>query len=289
LKRNWIIVFLLSIVLGILSYFWPISGVFVFADIIGTLFLKYLKLISLPLIFFSLLSSLSNMVGFQEMKIVGRKICKYTLSTTLVSAIIALLLYLLMNPSKESSLIVNEIQKTNQTHSYLSFLMNIIPDNVISVFLENNVLGVAFLGILSGIGVQYLPQERRKLFQEFFSGIFDILLKITSFVLFFMPIGIWAFVTLLMKDMLDGSASLDRYFLYIFCVVAANIIQAVVVLPLFLKMKGIGPIKTFRGVFPALAMAFFSKSSSATLPLTMDCIQKNSKIDSWTHERYKRV
>lgn len=95
-------------------------------------------------------------------------------------------------------------------------------------------------------------------------------MKITGWIVLAMPIAVWAFLTLFVRD-LRGGLEIKNLALYLLCVVGANFIQAFIVLPLFLKIKGLSPLKTFKGMAPALSLAFFSKSSSATVPLAIKC------------------
>jgi Na+/H+-dicarboxylate symporter len=93
-----------------------------------------------------------------------------------------------------------------------------------------------------------------------------------------MPFAIWAFVTLFFKDMKEGTLEYESLALYLGCVVGANLIQAIVVLPLVLKWHRISPWNTFKGMLPALSIAFFTKSSSAALPMAVRCAEENVKI-----------
>ena len=92
-----------------------------------------------------------------------------------------------------------------------------------------------------------------------------------------MPIAIWAFVVLFIRDFNNG-LELKSIALYLSCVLAANLIQALVVLPAFLKWNGVSPLKLIKGMFPALSVAFFTKSSAAAIPMAMRCAQENVKI-----------
>jgi Na+/H+-dicarboxylate symporter len=94
-----------------------------------------------------------------------------------------------------------------------------------------------------------------------------------------MPIGVWAFVTLFVHDVRNGLDA-STVALYLLCVVLANLIQGAIILPLFLKMKGISPRRLFVGMMPALSMAFFAKSSSAAMPMAIQCAEKRVGISS---------
>jgi Na+/H+-dicarboxylate symporter len=102
-------------------------------------------------------------------------------------------------------------------------------------------------------------------------------MKVTTWIVSLMPLAIWAFVTLFVKDLNNG-LEMESIAFYLGCVVIANLIQAFIVLPLFLKSKGISPYQLARAMMPALSLAFFSKSSSAALPLAMQCAENKGGV-----------
>ena len=253
------------------------------AEALSTLFINSLKLISLPMIFLAIVSTLTRMSSMGEAGALLKKILKYTVATTLISATIGMILFLIIRPVNAGGAVGHVVQVDG---SYLSFLMKIIPENPIAPFLENNVLGLAFLASIFSLAVLKLPQKKGDLLRDLFGALFDTLLKITSALIQFMPIGILSFTILFFQSMKGNGDQLKPLFLYALCVIGANLIQGVIVLPLIVKLRGGSPLKTFRGMLPALTMAFFSKSSSASLPLTLDCAKNrlgiSNKVASFT-------
>ena len=118
-----------------------------------------------------------------------------------------------------------------QHKSYLSFLMNIIPSNMFQAFADGNVMGVVFISILLSISILFLPQEQKVFLNQLFSSLFAALIKLTTFIITLMPIAIWAFMALLVKDLHSNYAHMSRLVLYLMCVVGANLVQGVVILP----------------------------------------------------------
>ncbi len=278
MNRRWIgnILLVCAMGLGLLTGVLQVPFFHGVAETTSELFLRLLKLISLPIIFLSITSTISGMKDFQEMRRMGRKVLTYTIGTTLVAATIALILFLTVNPAK-GALHTDQLALTEITHqgSYLSFLMNIIPSNLAVAFAENNVIGVAFISVLLSVAVLFLPKGQKEFLHTLFSSLFAALLKITGFVISLMPLAIWAFVHLLVKDLRTNFDHFSSLMLYLGCVVGANLIQGLVILPLMLKWKKISPLKSFKGMVPALTIAFFSKSSNAALPVTMRSTEKN--------------
>lgn len=275
---------LVGVLLGLASGATGIHVLYQIATVISELFMNLLKLVSLPIIFLAITSTVTGMRNWEELQNLGRRILKYTLLTTVIAASIALLLFLIIDPVRgliqTTAAAAPPITNTN----YLSFAMKIIPPNLVEAFHENNVIGIAFVAFLLSIATLHLPDEPKKVLQSLFSSLFAVMLKITSYVIALMPIGIWAFMTLLMHDLSGHVEQFRPIMLYVCVVLGANFIQGLVVLPLLLKLRGISPMKTFRGVSKALLMAFVTKSSNATLPLsiatTRDNLQVSDKVAS---------
>lgn len=270
--------FLLSIgiVLGLMTGFFQTPFFDGIAQVASTLFISLLRLVSLPIIFLSIVSTASKMKSLSELKKIGGKVLKYTLITTIIAALVALGTFLFIDPVRVS--IEGTIHTTpTDTPDYLKYLVEMVPNNIVLPFSENNVVGVLFLAILFSLATLSLPDENRATLSQFFTSLYQAIMKITSWIIQLMPLAIWAFITLFVRDMQKG-LEVQSIAFYLACVIFANLIQAVIVLPLFLKFKGIAPIKLFKAMLPALSIAFFSKSSSAALPMTMQCAQERARV-----------
>jgi Na+/H+-dicarboxylate symporter len=272
---------LLAVILGVVTGILHVSFLDKVANVISEVFLNLLKLISLPIIFFSIVSTISGMKSFDEMKILGKKVLKYTLITTLIAAAIALGLFLIIDPVSSSTIVKNTVVGGGVVAggTYLSFLLKTVPSNMFQTLGDNNnVLGVVFIAMLLSISILCLPEENKKVLNSFFSSFFAAILKITTFIVYLIPFGIWSFVSIFVGDFNKNGENFHGIFLFSLVVLLANLIQGFVVLPILLKLKGISPIKSVKGMFKALTIAFLSKSSNVALPVTMQCAQHNLKI-----------
>lgn len=268
--------FALATLLGILGGALESPLLFSTAGVVSEIFINLLKLVSLPIIFLSIVSTATGMESIAEIKNLGFKVIKYTLLTTIVAASIALAIYVVVDPAR--SVIKEEAAiAASEQVSYFSYLMQTIPSNFVKPFSENNVIGVLFIAILLSLATISLPADNRQTLHQLFSSLFAAVMKVTHWLVKFMPIAIWAFITLFIKDMKNG-LEFKSLALYLLCVLAANLIQALIVLPCLLKWKGLSPIKTAKGMFPALSVAFFTKSSSAALPMAIRCAEENVKV-----------
>ena len=247
------------------------------AEITADLFMNFLKLLSIPIIFLSITSTLSGMRNQLEIGNLARKVFTYTLLTTSIAATVGLVLFFIIQPSAKINITDAAQIARAPADTYLSFLWKIVPNNVVQVFLENNVIGTAFIGFIIGIAATHLPEDHRVPVHQIFSSFFKLILKITEGIAYLIPLGTWAFTALLFKD-LSNTNSFKHLGLYLLTVVSANLVQGFIVLPLLLKYKKISPIKLAKACFAALSLAFFSKSSNATLPLTLKCAEKGAGI-----------
>jgi Na+/H+-dicarboxylate symporter len=278
-KINPNIFFAVAIILGVLTGCLHNAFLFGLAETISQLFINLLKLVSLPIIFLSIVSTAAGMENMEQIRKLGQKVIKYTLLTTVIAATIALSLFMSINPVKESASLAaaqTSAQAASQP-SYLSFFIQIVPSNIVQPFYENNVIGVLFLAMLLSFAIISLPNQHRTILHSFFSSIYAAIIMITRWVVAIMPIAIWAFITLFMRDLSQG-LDIKSLALYLTCIIAANLIQAFIVLPSLLKIKGVSPWRMFKGMSPALSVAFFTKSSAAALPMAMRCAEENVGI-----------
>ena len=267
----------IATVLGLFAGYLNLPSIDATADAISEIFINLLKLVSLPIIFLSIVSTASGMDSVNEIKSLGKRVIKYTLLTTIIAASVALGLFVIINPvsSTISSEALTEVHA--QQGSYYSYLIKSIPSNIVQPFSENHVIGVLFIAMLLSLATLSLPQQNRAVLHSFFSSLYAAIMKVTAWIVMLMPLAIWAFITLFVKDFRQG-LEIKSLALYLAVVLLANFVQAVIVLPLFLKSKGISPIQMARGMMPALSVAFFTKSSSAALPMAIRCAQENIKM-----------
>lgn len=280
-KKNWFnpnIFLALAIIVGIITGYFHTNTTDAAASIVSQIFINFLKLVSLPIIFLSIVSTASGMESVDEIKTIGKKVLKYTLLTTFIAAVIALVLFLAVNPVR--GIVISEKIDDVQQGSlpgYFNYLISVIPSNIVQPFSENNVIGVLLLAMVLSFAMLTLPAEKRKVLHTFFASLYAAIMKITMWIITIMPLAVWAFITLFLKDLRSG-LEVKSLALYLSCVLAANLIQAVFVLPAFLKSRGVSPTGLAKQMFPALSVAFFSKSSSAALPMAIRCAEENAGV-----------
>lgn len=281
LLKHPVFLLLFALVAGILCGLYPVDRIISLADVVAMIFVNLLKLISLPLIFLALVSTITQMASKSELKIYGGAVLKYTLLTTILAATLGLGLFLWLNPVGVAHEFAQTMLPVVPTGSYWDYLVKSIPSNIISPFSEGNVIAVLLLALLMSFAIIQLPETQKTYLNSLFSNLYSALLQIAKTILVFIPIAIWAFITQFVFS-LKGGDQLASIGVYLACVLLANLIQGTIILPSFLKIKGLSPLKTIKAMYPALNVAFWSKSSAATLPLTMQCAQERLGISQKT-------
>ena len=267
-----------SILLGILAGISNQEILIKTAEGISKLFMNYLSMIAAPIVCLAIFSTLVSMGGLDQIKHLARRLLFYTLLTTLLAALVALGCFLLFDP-------VSFVQKgegsfqVSSSHSYINFLIDIVPSNIVSAFLENKVISVAFLGFLFGITAHFLPEEHRTTLQKGFSALFQLFLKVAQLVVYGMPIAVWAFTTILTQELSRQNTEVSGIWAYLGVIVLSNLIQGFIVIPLLLKAKGLSPWKVAKGASKALLVAFFTKSSNAALPVGLKAAKEELGMD----------
>ncbi len=273
------LILLLAGLCGVLTGWLDLNELNQASQVVSDLFIRMLQLISLPIIFFALVSTLSGMGELSDVKRLGGQVLKYTVLTTLIAATVALALYLTLNPANNLLVASSSAAPPEATGSYWSYLIGVIPSSFVEPFYTHNVMGVLFLAILFSAAMMGLERDRRTTLHSFFDGMFAVIMKMTGLILKLMPLAVWAFVTQFMHD-LQNQKILQDLALYLLCVLLANVVQAGVVLPLLLKLKGGSPGRALKAMWPALTVAFFAKSSTAALPYAVEAAEKNLGVQS---------
>ncbi len=277
-KRSYLFL-LIAMLLGIGTGFLGEKTSIQLAEVVSTLFLNYLAMIAAPIVLLAILSTLLNMEQLDRLKGLGKKVLSYTLLTTFLASIVALSLFLYLDPVSSMQSTVGAAVEIPQ-QSYVKFLVEIIPSNIFKAFLENKVISIAFLGFLFGITAHFLPKEERATLQRGFNSLFQLFLKIAQLATKVMPIAVWAFMTLLIKELQEHKDGIDRIWTYLGVIVLANLVQGLVIIPLILKLKGLSPWKVAKGASKAIILAFFTKSSNATLPMSLKVAREELEIEA---------
>ena len=255
----------------------------------GDIFIKALKMIIIPLIFTSIISGIANVGSGDNLGRLGFKTIGYYLSTSTAALFTGLVIVNIFKPGVGADLgFANQVEGLGVAkESFGSTLMNIVPDNLFVAMVENQMLSIIFFAILMGFFITKTKEKSQKILLVFFDSLFELIMKITLFVIRFTPYGIFGIVAKQIAENNDLGELFSRLGLFMLVVILGLFIHAFIVLPIVLKTIGrVSPIKHFNAMRTPLITAFSTSSSNATLPLTMNAVKKNSgvstKISSFT-------
>jgi Na+/H+-dicarboxylate symporter len=261
----------------------------------GTIFIKMLKLIAVPLVFVSLIKGIGGLSDISKLSRIGLKTISLYIVTTVLAICVGLLLVNFVKPGKtfpeektaelqqlygQSLTEKHEAAKSVKEESPLKFLVEMVPDNIIKATGDNSkMLQVIFFAILFGVGMLAVGNEKSGTVKKFFDEIDHIILKIIDYVMLFAPYGVLALMAGLIVDFAGDIDLFSALGLYAVTVVVGLFIMTYVIYPIFIKL--FTPVKYkdfFKAISPVQLLAFSSSSSAATLPLTMEQVENELKV-----------
>lgn len=257
----------------------------------GTIFINGLKLIAIPLIIFSLIDGVSNLSDVSKLSRIGGRTIGLYLATTVLAVSIGLVLVNVIEPGKfltpekreelsnaYASDIGSRISSAQdvQDDGPLQILVDIVPDNLFGAMSSNtNMLQIIFFAMLFGVAMILAKPDKIKSVKSFFDGANEVILKIVDMIMRFAPIGVFALLASLNIDL----GLLKALSVYSLNVVLGLAVMVFITYPLILKAFTKMPYMRFiKGILPAQMLAFSTSSSAATLPVTIDCAEKNLGI-----------
>ena len=269
----WIVALVVGAVLGLLGLGW-LNDVM---DFVATVYTRLFQLLAVPTIVLAVITTFATFGSKGSGRIFGRTLI-YTLLTTFAAAAVGAVLYVVVAPGNLPVETINETEGNavaNSTlstlhSSYYDHILSVIPNNIVKPFLEGNVLSLLLLAFAVGIGLSKLPEsENKSVVVKGLLGLQDLLFLLIRGLIWTLPLGIVAFSAQLSAQVSAGVVA-DSIGKYVLVVLGGNVIQFFVVLPLFLIARGLNPIHVLGKMMPAVLMALFTKSSAATLPVTME-------------------
>lgn len=270
--------FALAIVLGILNGLYSTPLGLSIAQFLSDVFVRLFKFISVPVIAVTICYTIARLGSAHTQKTLWKRTLGYTLTTTLIAAGVGAALYYFFTPANVTATPTVDTGLASQK-GYLDYFVSVIPDNLLAPLVQGNVLSVLLIAITVGIAIRFIEEDQpRATILNFLSAVQSILFFIVNLLIRILPLGIFGFTSICTRDFAGGVAlnGLGHYFVL---VVSSNLIQGIIVLPLFLLLRRINPLRTAKNMSKALLVAFFSKSSAGTLPVTMSCAEQNNKVN----------
>jgi Na+/H+-dicarboxylate symporter len=281
LELHWQI--LIALFLGIVwGFFAPDSVPYI--SWMGTIFLRALKMIIIPLIFTSIVTGVAGIGDAENLGRLGAKTFAYYLVTTTLAIITGLFFVNIIKPGIGAELgfsqTIDGVSST--TNSFSDTLINIVPTNLFEAMSQGKILPIIFFAILFGFFITQIGEKQKELMNNFFNAAFDVIMKITMFIIKFTPLGILGIVAKLVADQADSILVVGgRLALYLVTVILALGVHFFITLPLILKyVAKVKPWAYLKIMRIPLLTAFSTSSSSATLPLTLEAVEHKAGVSN---------
>ena len=259
-------------------------------EFLGTLFINMLKMVVVPLIAASIITGVASLGSGRDLGRLGIKTLLFYVITTLLAVLIALTIVNFVRPGivngePARALLALEAQaesvtaavKEHASTGVLDTLLGVVPANIIEAAAGNKLLGVMFFSVLFGFFLARIELPYRQTVLEFWQGLFKVMMRITEFVMTLAPVGVFGLTARVVAK--SGVHAAGPLFAFGACVVAGIAVYAVLIVPLLMRLAGVArPYKLFSAMAPALLTAFSTASSAATLPLSLECLEKRAGV-----------
>ena len=291
----------LGLILGIASVFSGIGSIITdWVMPFGTIFVKMLKLVAVPLIFVSLVSGISNLRDTAKLSRIGGKTFGIYILTTVTAITVALMLANLLEPGEyfpeEKTIELKEKYASDANMKIssaedvkdsgpLQMMIDVVPDNFFNAASDNrNMLQIIFFSVLFGVSLVLSSPKKSESVKKAFDGLNEIIIKIVEIIMEYAPIGVFALLAGLIVDLAGDDpnniiTTLKPLLFYAITVLIGLSFMVFVFYPIIMySITGISLKKFLKAIFPAQMLAFSTSSSAATLPLTMKRVEKNLNV-----------
>lgn len=268
---------LVGAILGYLGIDW-LNALFNF---IASAYTRLFQFVAVPTIALAVITTLSSLGNKKDTGRIFLHTIIYTLLTTVAAAGVGLVLYTVIAPENLPLEMVQQgsvdVPENLGELSYYDHILSVIPNNIVQPFASGNVLSILIVAAAIGLALAFIPKNDNidSVIKVIF-GLQELLFALIKALIWALPLGIVAFAAQLSAQVEAGVivGSLGKY---VAVIIGGNAIQFFIILPIFLLISGLNPLRVFRAMSPAVLMALFTKSSAATLPVTMRSAEENLK------------
>jgi len=262
----------LGVVLGWLARSYDVSWLYTTLDKVGHIFIQLLKLAVAPLVFFAILVSITNLRKVDNAARLAGRTLLWFMITSLIAVVIGLGIGLLTDPGAGTGLTPKDGKLPQHTGSWLDFLTGIVPNDVISPFTELNVLQIVFMAAVAGIAVLKLGEKAQPIL-ALSESVLELLQKVLWWVIRLAPIGTIGLIGYAIADY--GWDLIGKYATFTADVYIGCALVLFGVYPLLLAtVAKLSPLQFFKGAWPAIQLAFVSRSSVGTMPVTQKVTER---------------
>ena len=263
-------------------------------DFVGDLFIRALQMIVVPLVTSAIISSLAGLADGRALGRLGGKTLLYYITTSTIAVLVGLVLVNSIAPgiidgeaAGERLGLAEDTEKALEdveaggAGDFAAVIKDMVPPNLVEAAAQGQLLGLIVFSLLFGFFLRQVEGRPGEALRNAVEGLYETMVKITLFIIRFAPIGVFALIgAVAMRTGVDAIAPLAWFFL---TVILALLIHGFVILPLALHfLARRSPVRHFQAMSPALATAFSTASSAATLPLTLECLEKRAGVSRRT-------
>jgi len=284
---------ILGVIIGIIANQLGVAPFFsTYIKPFGSAFIRLISMVVVPLVFASLLVGTASLNDIRKLGRIGGKTIGYYLCTTAIAIVIGLVLANIVKPGSgltketQDQLLANyseeaqtKIDTALRKPGIAETFIDIIPGNPIRSLADGNMLQIIFFALVLGIAITLVPQEKGAPVIKFFDGVNEAMIKLVYIIMEFAPYGVFALIVSIIGEF--GLGILGPLFKYSILVIIGLFLHIAITYTLALRLLTKGKVsiaKFYRGIRPAQLIAFSSSSSSATLPVTMECVEQNIGI-----------
>lgn len=261
-------------------------------EFLGSLFLNALKMLIVPLIVSSIIVGMMGIGSGENLGRLGGKTLVYYLVSSLLAIIVGLMLVNITQPGIDNGQPIKDIIGLEAVPQHISenvegkgaadiveVFLRMVPPNIVNAAAEGQMLGLIFFSLLFGYFVTRLPAAGGKTQKEFWQSVLDVMMHITNWVMKFAPLGVFALVAKVVA--VSGADVFGPLLVFFITVLAALAFHFLLTMSLILRfVAGVNPLWHYRAMSAALLTAFSTSSSSATLPLTMECVEEKAGVSN---------
>lgn len=301
MKLHWQILIAIGLALAVGVFLDPADGIgeltfYAVFDFLGTLFLNALKMIVVPLIVSSIICGVASAGVGENLSRMGGKTIGFYMLSSFLAILMGLALVNLTAPGiingqpAGDQLNLTSPQELDETLAKVEgrgtgdiaeVFLRLVPTNVVEAAAEGEMLGLIFFSLLFGYFMVRIDHKYAQTLQTFWQGVFEVMMNITMLVMKFAPLGVFALVA--KTVVATGFALFGPMLVFFGTVVVALALHTFVTLALLLRyVAKVNPMHHYRAMFPAMLTAFSTASSSATLPLTIRCVENNAGVSNKT-------
>ncbi|MBO4843023.1 MAG: dicarboxylate/amino acid:cation symporter [Bacteroidales bacterium] len=261
----WLGALVMGAVLGLLKS----DAINAVCNFIATVYTRLFQFLAVPTVALAIMTTLISFGRQKSTKSIFLHTITYTLLTTFVAALVGLVMFKVIAPESIPQHMLSSSADVATGTTFYDHIISVIPNNIVQPFLSGNVLSILLIAIAVGLGIAFMTEsERKDILIKAIEGVQELFFILIKALIWTLPLGITAFAAQLAAQ-LSGGIILGSLGKWTAVILSGNIIQFFVILPLFLLIRKINPLRVFRAMSPAVMMALFTKSSAATLPVTL--------------------